>query len=94
MIALSGMIVSRPSMIPRSATELTVFSRRLEIELFSDKYKEFKAQRAELRKKAEELWAQCDEDARKRVETAANARPPIVRDERTIADISQQQARF
>ena len=52
-----------------------------------DKYKEFVAQWTELRKKAEELWAQCDEEARKRVEDAANARAPIVRDERTIAVI-------
>ena len=80
-------IVSRPSMIPRSATELIMCLHRLGIDWGSDEYTEFVAQRAELRKKAEELWAQCDEDARKRVETAANARPPIVRDERTIADI-------
>ena len=51
----------------------------------SDKFEEFVAQWAELRKKAEELWAQCDEEARKRVEDAANARAPIVRDERTNA---------
>ena len=51
----------------------------------SDEYKEFVAQRAELRKTAEELWVQCNEEAQKRVEDAANARAPIVRDERTIA---------
>ena len=55
------------------------------IDWFSDKEKEFVAQRAELRKKAKELWAQCDEEARKRVEDAANARAPGVRDERTNA---------
>ena len=51
----------------------------------SDKYKKFVAQRAELRKKAKELWAQCDEEARKRVEDAANTRAPIVRDKSTNA---------
>ena len=72
-------------MIPRSATELIVFSPRLGIEWPSVKYEEFVAQRTELRKKAEELWAQCDEEARKRVEDAANSTAPIVRDERTDA---------
>ena len=73
-------------MIPRSATELFMCSHRLGIEDDdSDKYKEFVAQRAELRKKAEELWAQCDEEARKRVADAANARAPTVRDKSTNA---------
>ena len=72
-------------MIPRPATELIVFSHRLRIEWGSDEYKEFVAQRTDLRKKAKELWAQCDEEARKRVGHAANARAPIVRDERTNA---------
>ena len=80
--------VSRPSTIPRLATELIMFSHRLGNQRFdSDKFEEFKVQRAELRKKAKELWAQCDEEARKRVEDAANARAPIVRDERTNAVI-------
>ena len=72
-------------MIPRSATELIMLSHRLGINLYSDEYEKFVAQRAELRKKAKELWAQCDENARKRVEDAANATAPIVRDERTNA---------
>ena len=76
-------ILWRPSLIPRSATELITFSHRLGIDNMSDEYEEFVAQRAELRKKAKELCAQCDEEARKRVEDAAIARAPIVRDERT-----------
>ena len=61
-------------MIPRSATELSMFSHRLGIEYNSDGYKEFVAQRTELRMKAKELWAQCDEESRKRVEDAANSK--------------------
>ena len=66
-------------------TELNISSHRLGLDGDSDEYKKFQKQLVELRKKAKGLWAQCDEEARKRVEDAANATAPIVRDERTNA---------
>ena len=56
-------IVSRSSRIPQSATELIMLSHRFGLETGSDRYKKFAAQRTELRKKFEEFWAQCDEEA-------------------------------
>ena len=62
-----------------------MFSHRSGTEMDPDKHEEFVAQRTDLRKKAEELWAQHEQEARKAVEDAANARARIVHDQRTNA---------